>query len=98
MIQVKQAAHQSKDNQNGTEAIGKGNVVADIFEADGFGSEIIAFHKDFKIRGTIEEVGQKNKLSYVSLLKQIEEGKDKGYSDKEIVSAVVKDINPGIYL
>ena len=37
-------------------------------------------------------------LSYVSLLKQIEEGKDKGYSDKGIVNAVIKAIIPGLYL
>ena len=73
MIQAKQAAQQSKDNQNDTGSVGKGNVVADILGAVGFGSEISAFHKDFKIRGAIGETGQKDKLSYVSLLKQIEE-------------------------
>ena len=53
MIQVKQAAQQSKDNQNGTGAVGKGNVGADILGAVGFGSETSALHKDFKIRGAI---------------------------------------------
>ena len=33
-----------------------------------------------------------NSESCVSLLKQIEEEKDKGYSDKEIVNAVIKAI------
>ena len=56
MIQVKQAAEQSKDNQNGTGAVGKGNVASDIFGALGFGSEISAFHKDFKIRGAEGQV------------------------------------------
>ena len=37
-------------------------------------------------------------MSYVSLLKQIEEGKDKGYSDRETVNAVIKAIIPGLYL
>ena len=63
----------------------EGKKLADILGAVGFGSEKSAFHKDFKIRGLIGEPGQKDKLSYVSLLKQIEEGIDRGYSDKEIV-------------
>ena len=71
IIQAKQAAQQSKDNQNGTGAVGKGNVVVDILGALDFGSEMSAFHKDFKIIGTIGEAGQKEKLSYISLLKQI---------------------------
>ena len=98
MIQTKQAAQQPKNNHNGTGAVGKGNVAADILGAGEFGSEMSAFHKDFKIRGVIGEAGQKDKLSYVSLLKQIEEGKDKGYSDREFVNAVIKAITPGLYL
>ena len=54
-----------------------------------------AFHKDFKIREAIGEAGQKDKLSYVSLLKQIEEGKARA---KEIVNAVIKAVTPGLYL
>ena len=44
MIQAKQAAQQSKDNQNGTRAVGKGDVAADILRPVSFGSEISAFH------------------------------------------------------
>ena len=55
MMQAKQPVQQSKDNQNGTRAIGKGNVMADILEGLGFGSEISAFYKDFKIREAIGE-------------------------------------------
>ena len=59
MIQAKQAAKKSKDNQNGTGAVEKVNVAAkySILEAVGFGSEIGAFHKDYKIRGAIGEAG-----------------------------------------
>ena len=64
----------------------------------GFGSEISAFHKDFKIIVAIGEEGQKDKLLYSNLLKRIEERKDKGYSDKEIKNAVIKAITPGLYL
>ena len=98
MIQAKQTAQQSKDNQNGTGAVGKGNFVADILGGLEFGSEISAFCKNFKIRGAIEEADQKVKPSYVSSIKQIVEGKDKDYSDKEIVNPVIKAITPGLYL
>ena len=56
----------------------------------------VLFTKTF--RDFIGEKGQKDKLSYTSLLKQIEEGRDKGYSDKEIVNAVLRAIAPGLYL
>lgn len=50
---------------------------------------ISAFHKHIKIGGSI---GEKEKLSYVTLLKQRKKEKDKGYSDKKIVNAVIKAI------
>ena len=98
MMQAKQAAQQTKDDQNGTGAVGKGNIAADILGAVWFDSERIAFPKDFKIRGGIGDAGQKDNLSYVSLLKQMGGGKDKGYSDKEIVNAGIKAIISGLYL
>ena len=73
-----------------------GNFVDELLGA--VGSERSAFHKDFKIRGQIGESGQKDKLSYISLLKQIDEGKEKGFDDREIVSAVLRAITPGLYL
>ena len=57
-----------------------------------------AFQREFKIKGAIWEVGQRDKLSYISLLKQIEEGQAEDYSDKDIVSAILKVITPGLYL
>lgn len=50
------------------------------------------------IRGFIGEVHQKDKLSYISLFSQIEEGTDKGYLENEVVSAVIRAFAPGIYL
>ena len=72
------------------------NSLYSLLGAAGFDDERSAFHKDFKIRGFIGEKGKKDKLSYISLLKQIEEGRDKGYSDKEIVNAVLRAITPGL--
>ena len=39
-----------------------------------------------------------DKLSYINRLKQIEEGQEIGFNDKEIVSSVLRAINPGLYL
>ena len=75
-----------------------GNSLYSLLGATGVDDERTAFHKDFKIRGFIGERGQKDKLSYISLLKQIEEGRDKGRTDKEIVNAVLRAITPGLYL
>ena len=73
-------------------------VSISLLGAAGVDDERSAFHKDFKIRGFIGEKGQKDKPQYINLLKQIEEGRDKGYSDKEIVNAVLRAITPGLYL
>ena len=88
--------------ENGRDGKGNGNAsgksLYDLLGATGVDDQRSAFHKDFKIKGFIGEVGQRDKLSYISLLKQIEEGKEKGYSDREIVNAVLRAITPGLYL
>ncbi len=56
-------------------------------------------HRDFKIQGTIGEVGQKDKLGYQSLmLWQVEMEFGKGHTDKEIVTAVIRAVQPGLQL
>ena len=50
--------------------------------------------RDFKIQGNIGSPGEKGKLSYVSLIRQIELGIEKKYSEKEIVQSVVRSISP----
>jgi len=54
--------------------------------------------KEFKISGSIGNVGQKDKLSYSSLLYQIQNGKSAGYTGQEICYAVIKSITPENYL
>ena len=54
--------------------------------------------KELKLRGQIGEPSQKDKLSYVSLMHQIEEAKSSGYDDDEIVSAVIKAMTPNLTL
>ena len=53
--------------------------------------------KEFKIAGTIGDVGEKDKLSYTSLSFQIQNGKKLGYSEGSICGAVIKAISPSNY-
>ena len=54
------------------------------------------FRKKFRITGQVGEVGQKDKLSYISLKKQEETGLERGYSDKEVLNAAINAISPGL--
>ena len=54
--------------------------------------------KEFKIQGTIGEPGQKDKLTYQSLISQIEAGLKRSYSDQEVVLAVIRAVQPGLQL
>ena len=56
------------------------------------------FRREFKIMGQIGEVGQREKLSYVSLIRQIEVGLDRGYSEGEVVNAIINSISPGLQI
>ena len=56
------------------------------------------WHKDFKISGQIGEPGQKDKLTFSSLARQIEHGLSKGFPELEIVDAVIRAISPGMQL
>lgn len=52
----------------------------------------------FQILGIIGSQGSRDQLSFISLSRQIENGKEKGYSDKEIIEAIIKCIAPGLPL
>ena len=52
----------------------------------------------FKIKGSIGIPGQKDKLSYTSLLFQVESGKASGYPKEEIISGIIQAITPGLPL
>ena len=54
--------------------------------------------RDFRILGTIGSQGSRDQLSFISLSRQIETGKEKGYADKEIIEAIIKCIAPGLPL
>ena len=48
--------------------------------------------RDFKINGTVGGVDQRDTLSYTSLSFQMKQGKEAGYSSKEICAAVIRSI------
>ena len=56
------------------------------------------WRKDFRIRGSIGEPKQVDKLSYVSLMRQINEALAKGYQEDEIINEVLRSITPGLHL
>ena len=51
--------------------------------------------RDLKISGQIGEPGQKDRLSYSSLIHQVEGAVKKGHSDEEIIEAVIRAVVPG---
>ncbi len=54
--------------------------------------------KEFKIHGQIGKPGQNEKLSYHSLIRQIEEGIEKKYTEREVVAAVITATSHGMPL
>lgn len=56
------------------------------------------WRKDFKIAGQIGEPGQKDKLTFSSLARQIESGLSRGYPEHDIIDAVIRAITPGLQL
>ena len=53
---------------------------------------------EFKIKGQIGEPEQSDKLSFVSLIKQIGSGIGKGYEEHEIIDGVIQAIMPSMKL
>ena len=53
------------------------------------------FPKEFKIKGTIGEKDEKGKLTYASIIHQIDSAMDLGFHETEVVTAVIHAITPG---
>ena len=58
----------------------------------------VTLRREFRIVGQIGEAGQKDKLSYTSLINQIEAGQRKGHGEAEIIEAVTRAVSPGLHL
>ena len=56
------------------------------------------FRREFKIKGQIGEVGQRDRLTFSSLIHQIDRGLVRGYHDEEIVDAIISAMAPGLTL
>lgn len=54
--------------------------------------------KEFRIKGQISEVGQKDKLFLSSLVQQINRGVAKGYAEEEVVDAIINAMVPSLTL
>ena len=54
--------------------------------------------KEFRVKGSIGEAGQKEKLTYVSLMHQINEAKAAGYDQDEILNGVIRAMVPSLTL
>jgi hypothetical protein len=67
-------------------------------EAELSGLNASIFRREFKIQGQIGEPGQKDRLTYQSLISQIETGLKKGYTEPEVVTAVIRSIQAGLQL
>ena len=52
--------------------------------------------KEFRVEGSIGEVGQKEKHTYVSLMHQINEAKAAGYDEDVIVNGVIRAMVPSL--
>ncbi|KAJ8043004.1 hypothetical protein HOLleu_09913 [Holothuria leucospilota] len=55
-----------------------------------------SFRKDYKISGTIGELGQKDSLTFFSLILQISAGKKKNYPEVYIIHAVIRAMSPDL--
>lgn len=58
----------------------------------------LVWRKDFKISGLIGEPGQKDRLTFSNLARQIENGLGRGYPESDITDAVIRAITPGLQL
>ena len=54
--------------------------------------------RDFKISGQIGDPNDRNTMTYISLLKQIDAGQNKGFTASEIVEGVIKAMAPSLKL
>ena len=80
-----------KNSMNHT--LGSSTPVKNMVPAPPNGS---MWRKDFKISGQIGEPGQKDRLTFSSLARQIESGLSKGYPESEVTDAVIRAITPGL--
>ena len=95
-VPVKSTMSSSNCNPNGTtgatqqpvQANGEGDLRSDLLREFGMLSLLT---KELKIRGQVGEAGQKDKLTYVSLMHQIKQARLTGYTDQEVINDKCSD-------
>ena len=70
----------------GIDATATGMAYMPSIRGLGFLNQTNLLRKGFKIRGVISNAGQNDRLSFVSLSHQINDGRTTGYSEKEIIA------------
>lgn len=95
MVQQKETEMQERANRNTKSAVNHEATPVHISNAH---ANSPPWRKDYKISGQIGEPGQKDRLTFSSLARQIENGLSKGYPELEIVDAVIRAIVPGLQL
>ena len=75
---------------------GEGNV--SLLRELGVLKKTSLLRKDFKIKDQIGEVGQRDKISYVSLMHQINEAKLSSYDEDDIINSVIRAMAPSLTL
>ena len=68
-----------------------GNILSQLVGAKAAPSLL---RREYKLSGQIGEPGQTEKLTFVSLMHQIDSGLKRGYKESEIVDAVIRAISP----
>ena len=79
------------DDQEGE---GKMNILREL----GVLKKASLLRKEFRVKGSIGEADQKEKLTYVSLMHQINEAKAAGYDQDEIVNGIIRTMAPSLTL
>ena len=75
--------------QRQIQANGEGNLRPDLLREFDMLSPL---RKELKIRGEIGEAGQKDKLTYFSLMPQIKQARLTGYTDQEVINVVISSM------
>ena len=79
-----------KSSKKSKKGGGKGCTVGDLKDA---------WRREFKIKGQIGKIGDKeNKLDYLSVKQKISAGREKGHKDAELIEGVINCTTPGTTL
>eukprot|EP00794_Sanderia_malayensis_P014654 gene14654-16172_t len=91
---VMKALEEKKQSVKRPNIVNKDDKIEDSQVSKSDNTHAFSLRHEFKISGQVGEPGQLDKLTYVSLIHQIDSGVEKGYREREIVDAVIKCISP----